>query len=495
MNEDNLDKLFQEKLTDFQELPDDRVWRSIEASLDKKHGSRWVIPLWWKLGGAAAVLAIFFFAIDPFSITNAVDPVITEVENKGSEKEVDNRTNDVLNNTIKNNTSVTNTQGVTKKGSILEVVTKADNRESSKAEAMDASLAKETDDNDKFLNYEEVKAINVAAKGANKENDHMVGESPTLGKIQDSLKTPNTFQFSDDRQLVEGDILHKPGQEQLPTTLEEAVETMDPKKKSILDDIENSEETIKVAETQGGKWSAGPTVAPIYFNGFGEGSPINSILASNSKTGNVTLSYGLTVSYEVSKKISIRSGIHKVDYGYTTNDVSFTSSFNTASNAQLKNINYTNTAQSIVLRDTRNQLGAPLNGSQIALDFTGKNPTRMGTMGQQIGYLEVPMEINFAIVDRKFGVNLIGGLSSLFLMDNVVVLQSSGQTTELGEANNINSVNFSTNIGLGLNYRFSNNLKLNVEPVFKYQLNTFDGTSGSFNPYSLGVYSGFSFKF
>ena len=64
-----------------------------------------------------------------------------------------------------------------------------------------------------------------------------------------------------------------------------------------------------------------------------------------------------------------------------------------------------------------------------------------------------------------------------------------------GEANNINSVNFSTNLGLGLDYKFTPKLKFNVEPVFKYQLNTFSNTSGSFNPYSLGVYSGFTLKF
>jgi hypothetical protein len=129
------------------------------------------------------------------------------------------------------------------------------------------------------------------------------------------------------------------------------------------------------------------------------------------------------------------------------------------------------------------------------MDVTGKNPTRLGTMGQQMGYLEVPLELNYALLNRKFGVNIIGGVSSLFLTDNSVVLESSGQTTEFGEANNINSVNFSTNLGLGLDYKFTPKLKFNVEPVFKYQLNTFSNTSGNFNPYSLGVYSGFTFKF
>jgi hypothetical protein len=98
-------------------------------------------------------------------------------------------------------------------------------------------------------------------------------------------------------------------------------------------------------------------------------------------------------------------------------------------------------------------------------------------------------------VDKRFGVDLIGGVSSLFLVDNAVLLESNELITEVGEANNINSMNFSANFGMGLNYKFSPKIQINVEPVFKYQLNTFSNVSGNFRPYSIGVYSGFSFRF
>jgi hypothetical protein len=116
-------------------------------------------------------------------------------------------------------------------------------------------------------------------------------------------------------------------------------------------------------------------------------------------------------------------------------------------------------------------------------------------MVQQLGYIEVPLELNYAVVDKRFGVDLIGGVSSLFLVDNAVLLESNDLVTEVGEANNINSMNFSANVGMGLNYKFSPKIQINIEPVFKYQLNTFSNVSGSFRPYSIGVYSGFSFRF
>ena len=75
------------------------------------------------------------------------------------------------------------------------------------------------------------------------------------------------------------------------------------------------------------------------------------------------------------------------------------------------------------------------------------------------------------------------------------MLEANGNTVEMGEANNLNDLNFSTNIGFGLNYKFSPMLQLNLEPMFKYQLNTFTQTAGNFQPFSIGVYTGLNFKF
>lgn len=80
MSKDNLDKLFQEKFKDFGELPDDKVWQRLEASLDEKKKNRKVIPIWWKLGGIAAALALLFFVINPFEKEENVAPAITDTE-------------------------------------------------------------------------------------------------------------------------------------------------------------------------------------------------------------------------------------------------------------------------------------------------------------------------------------------------------------------------------------------------------------------------------
>jgi hypothetical protein len=56
-------------------------------------------------------------------------------------------------------------------------------------------------------------------------------------------------------------------------------------------------------------------------------------------------------------------------------------------------------------------------------------------------------------------------------------------------------VSFSANLGLGVDYNLSEKFKLNLEPMVKYQLKTFDTPTGDVQPYFFGVYTGFSYKF
>ncbi|MGY8916082.1 MAG: hypothetical protein ACKVJF_13505, partial [Flavobacteriales bacterium] len=77
----NLDHLFQEKLTDLHELPNENVWKSIEASLDKNKKSRRILPLWWTLGGVAALLAILY-VVQPNATDLNTNTIITDTEQK-----------------------------------------------------------------------------------------------------------------------------------------------------------------------------------------------------------------------------------------------------------------------------------------------------------------------------------------------------------------------------------------------------------------------------
>ena len=125
-------------------------------------------------------------------------------------------------------------------------------------------------------------------------------------------------------------------------------------------------------------------------------------------------------------------------------------------------------------------------------DLINKNK---GYLNQKLGYYEVPLELTYSLINKRFGVKIIGGISTFFLDENSITAVSDTFSTDLGKANNLNDVHFSTNLGFGLKYGFMKSFEFSVEPTIKYQLNTFSSNSGNFKPYVYGIYSGISYKF
>ena len=91
--------------------------------------------------------------------------------------------------------------------------------------------------------------------------------------------------------------------------------------------------------------------------------------------------------------------------------------------------------------------------------------------------------------------NLIGGFSTFLLENNNIISEFDGEEMEIGKANNINNLSFTSNLGVGFNYNFSKAIQFNLEPTFKYQINAYENTPTNFNPYIIGLYTGLSYKF
>jgi hypothetical protein len=498
MKKDPIDKLFEEKLKDYSEVPDDKVWKAIEASLDGKKKSRKVIPLWWKLGGAAALLALVFYLIDPMGFRPETEEQVTDTEE--TRLPVEKR------NDLRNRESI-----ISGEEDSSDTVTDA--RESQKNRADSSSAV--SDKTGRANTYEAEKAVAARRSSSDKNSSNTLSDSSSTTKKGDTANTGAPDEKKNETQLAENRQLTRPTQQLRPkiagemakedpatgalpdkrqevTQVPESEQEKSSDRKSIFEEISEKEQEDALAENKGSRWSLGPRVAPVYFNSFGQGSPIHSNFVANSKSGNVNFSYGLSLSYNISPKLSIRSGVHKVDYGYDTNDISFSPTLVAATGKQINNIDYALTSRNLVVRNA-SQAKAQLDA--LSAEISAEFPSREGRMVQQFGYVEVPLELNLSLIESKLGVHLIGGLSSLFLIDNSVTLESDGTATEMGEANNLNPLNFSTNIGIGLEYEIAPRIQLNLEPVFKYQLNTFSDSAGDFNPYSIGIYSGLNFRF
>lgn len=514
MKKDPIDRLFEEKLKDHSEVPDPNVWKAIESSLDNKKKSRKAIPVWWKFAGAAAILLFAMYLLNPIGDTDVPVNSISDSEETAPELP-DNMvppSDDPVIDLQEESTIVTvpvekdseTPSGIVRTRDGVLIEKSGGNLNSPSGKLPESALAgSENEDNaasgQQVVNGGQEQDNPLAEDAGIPDN---ATERQSSGNLADSGKSGESREAGDTRNIADGSITNKspgvdgksgqdPEKAEAIAEIESEPEGNQFQKKSIYDEIAEME-SPEVAENAPSQWSVGPRVAPVYFNSFGQGSPIHSSFVSNSKSGNVNLSYGIALSYSISPKLSVRSGINKVDYGYDTNDISFSPALAVSSNEKINNIDYSLSSRNLIVRNSSEARAAQV---ALAAEVAAPNPERDGRMVQQFGYIEVPLELNYALVDRKLGIHLIGGLSSLFLVDNSVTLESSGNTTEMGAANNLNSLNFSTNLGVGIQYELSSKLQLNVEPVFKYQLNTFSDAAGSFNPYSIGVYSGLSLKF
>jgi len=115
---------------------------------------------------------------------------------------------------------------------------------------------------------------------------------------------------------------------------------------------------------------------------------------------------------------------------------------------------------------------------------------------QHLDYLELPFNLRYSVVDRDFELQLVGGISTNFLVNNYVTAATESGPEEIGYLSNIRSVNYAGNAGLGMVYHFHSKISLRLEPRFRYFLNSVnDATLPSTRPYSLGLYTGFSYTF
>ena len=502
----NIDRLFQEKFKDFEVAPNAAVWERISESLPHKpKKKRRVIAFWWQIGGIAAAIALLLtVGVSIFNYNESPNtniPVVNTDSNTDSNTKEDAAiglkkapktkvANTNKNSQVKEETSAT-------KAKILsnELTTPNASRENAVANTTVTNKTKTAQKgNSTTTNIDDKRATKVAANTNNNTNSENSGTTTLTSKSNIKSVIKNTVD-NNTSAVTNNDSKKNSNKNSTVVTDNsdsEATIKENSTKESILEAIaQNTDNPItEKEEDKQNRWSIAPNVAPVYFSSLGQGSSIDQQFNENAKSSDVNMSYGITGTYAVSKKLRIRSGINRVDLSQTTSDVFAFTGAETASrgvDAQFSNISFSNGVQTVSLMSSKmlDRSSAPeLFNTKIA-----------GNVDQRFGFIEVPLELEYRLVDKKFGVNVIGGFSTFFLNENELYADIDGVSTLIGDANNVNATSFSANFGLGLDYRLSKQWNINLEPTFKYQINTFNNTSGDFRPFFIGVYTGLSFKF
>jgi len=501
----HIDRLFQEKFKNFEATPDDAVWENIHKALHEDKRKRRVIPLWWFAAGVAAVLVLMLTVGNVFNSGegfNNPENKIVGTDNTGGSDE-STRTigvDDTKNNASQSDPSTTIANTEQSEGGNFEndlQKKKLNDRDKTANQIANENSGRSTTNSSNFQDEVTVTKNNMSPV-SNLKEETVAKNTPNLPDLNQNT----TELYNEKNKAI---LKTEKDQSQIAKVTDQnlAKDTEAIKENKDIIALNNKEESIEEAiakanstneeekKEQPNRWNITPNVAPVYFNSLGKGSTISSQFVNNSKSGEVNMSYGINGSYAINDKIKIRAGVNKVALGYSTDGVIAFSDINSFNgnygNKEMQNIDFASQRKADAYMSTSNI------NSNSAPQFMVSNVN--GALEQQFGYIEVPLEVEYSIINSKFGLNVIGGFSTLFLNDNEVYTVLNNERSLLGEANNINNTSYSANFGLGFNYNISHTLKLNLEPMFKYQINTFTNTSGDFRPYFIGVYTGFSFKF
>lgn len=443
----HIDRIFQESFKDFETQPSHEVWNNIEAQIKTK--KKRILPLWFKTAGVAASLLLAFslgYLLQP-NPTNASTSV-TNLNDDDANIEIQTqpntqfeKANQLLNQLIEQTAFMTKT-GVGFTSSV------ASNTASTQNNQLQNEMA-----SNKPASF-------VLVDAASKEDNNQ-SESSLSAVLNDSLQ--HNFNLNE-QTSAENEI----------TSVEKSAE-----KKHQFDDLFDDNEITEVS-TSSNKWFLKPVLSPIFNSGNNASSALGAEVADNQSSGDVSFSYGMQIGFQLNNKWSIRTGINQVNTSYTTQDVIYAP------------------AASALMPEGSNSAYGLFGEEYYATSIStleARIVTQEGSLSQQMNYIEIPLEIEYAILEGKFGISLTGGASTFLLTDNGLTMNTLQGRLQVGEAQNLSQTSFSTNVGVGINYKINQKLRFHVEPALKYQINTFQGSNLNFNPYFFGVYSGLQFQF
>lgn len=540
----NIERLFQEKFKDFEAIPPQESWNIIASRLNEKKKKKRIIPIWFQLSGIAASFIIIGALIWNFqsnqntnSPNNSNETVVVGVDNSNSKDKKSNtdfNNNETLrpeknienseNNTIKFDSKridfeKSNPIVISNEKSNIRYKDKKNNSFESKNTLDTKNKKRYPNYNNKESNHEIVSNSKAKRNKSSKKNLFLETDLiATTKKNKNSKLNPNNNTTTSKNGLINSDKINSffdktetntnyvnTSNDSLANQTKDTITAVLALSENIITndsmlvaeispEINPLEELLKekeagkneVEKEKRSRWAVSTNASPVYFNSISEGSSLDSQFSKNSKEFETTMSYGIGAVYQISNKFSFKTGVNALTFNYNTDNVLFNTRLNSVTN-NIKTLDRNSNSENLAFSaiNSKSDLGDAL----ILLTES------KGSIKQELSYVEVPLELSYKILDKKFGIDLIGGVSTLFLNANSISLISDGMEMNIGKANNLNDIHFSSNVGLGFKYNFWKSFNANFQPMFKYQINTFSENSGNFKPYFIGLYTGVSFSF
>ena len=436
-----LDQQFKKRLSTPQAPPLD-AWENIEAILDKKKKRRKLIPIWFSASAAsvAILVGVYFYKNNENTrIPNTSEFVKSPVKNHSTKQ--NNRLTITEENNIKND-------------ELVNLNNKKDKSNHENYKYYDAIYTPKFDKQNPFLDYKTNQNLDNLIINQSENNPQIVKSD--LNKSTEIVAENNTIQ---QEKSIEEFILEK-----------------DEKNKFTKN--ENKERKIIVSSF------VSPTVL------INKNSMLSSEFDLNELDNQFITNYGANISYQLTKNLTVKTGIAKVGLDQVTKNVIISEPTLAGldyyvSISATKKINQQNIKYNSNLEVSSN------NEIMFALNQNNNNTN----MKQRVEFLEIPLEIEYSILNnKKFTISAVGGSSYYLLTKNEISIENTIQGNKvIGKATNINDSHFSANTGIKIGYNLNKNINVNVQPSVKLIFNQFNH-SDTKTPTLLGINFGASFK-
>lgn len=264
----------------------------------------------------------------------------------------------------------------------------------------------------------------------------------------------------------------------------------------IADDDLAQDMLLKNEESGKSKWSIGAVLSPVYsyrtvsgdaFTGTDEA--VDAGFFNDNEEGITSIAGGISLDFNFNNRLSLGSGMYFSRIGQQNNDVL---AYNDPDMPDLYKLATSTGTITVNPRSFENVIveqEAASPKDSIPGDYIVNS-----SLVQNLDYLEVPLVLKYKVIESRFSVNVMGGLSPGILVNNRSYFTLEGQKMQTGTTENINNFIYNSILGLGLEYAISRKVAISMQPSFKYSLTPVNsGTGLEYHPYSLSWFTGISY--
>jgi hypothetical protein len=463
----NSDKQMREKLAGFSVQPPSHIWNNVQGKLAAQQKRKRMIYFNWI--SAAAVVLLAFLAGWYF---NNSSEIITPLAVEQQTIQPENREKNIV----------------------------------QKEKDLNAELTEKQQMQNKNIQTKDI------GKNSQKTDNTLIAATIKSEENKEIISAPQNYERVEMKTIKRMDVKFEPRQNEM-LLAEKSVQ----QKEYILTETDkflmavNASSAKSKSKSETG-WKIGVGVTPGYSSHVVNHSETYSQnMTYPNESGNGNIGGGFSIQYKTSKKLRIESGVYYAQNGQTSDNsvklfanremadfaapVYEKSMFCNSVSVSNGNMSMNSTAGVIVMSETPK--GAEINSELDAFNPQLSNSlVSDGEFSQVFEFIEIPLYLRYRILDTKFGIELLGGVNAGVVIGNNAYIDNSYGLQNIGETEDISTVNLSGTVGIGMNYALGKHISVAVEPRLNYYFTSINSSPEvDFRPYRIGIFTGLYYEF